>query len=67
MSIYWYEKAAEQGHDMAQYKLGMKYNYGIGVDFEKAYYWLNKASLSGNIFAKEELSKVIRKDDNEKT
>ena len=42
---YYYEKAAEQGHGMAQYRLGYMYYYGQGgvEDDEKARYWWEKA------------------------
>lgn len=45
-SAYWYKKAAEQGHDTAQYNLGHKYLEGKGVekDIAKAIKWWEKAA-----------------------
>ena len=45
-AIYWYKKAAEQGHDSAQYNLGHKYLEGKGVekDINKAIEWWKKAA-----------------------
>ena len=45
-AIYWYKKAAEQGHDSAQYNLGHKYLEGKGVekDITKAIAWWKKAA-----------------------
>jgi len=45
-SFYWYEKAADKGFDKAQYKLGMAYKNGLGVevDKKKAFDWFLKAS-----------------------
>ena len=42
---YWFEKAAELGHGMAQYYLGWMYDLGQGgvEDEEKARYWWKKA------------------------
>jgi TPR repeat protein len=46
----WYLQAAEQGHDMAAYKLGFLYLRGRGVprkDFVQAYRWFNVAAGLG--------------------
>jgi TPR repeat protein len=55
-AIYWYTKAAQQGHVEAQYRLGTIYRYGYGdevllLDFKKAVYWITKASEQGHIIA----------------
>ena len=46
----WYEKAAEQGHAVAQYSLGVCYEYGYGVsqDYNQAVYWCEKAAEQGD-------------------
>jgi TPR repeat protein len=50
-AIYWYTKAAEQGHVNAQYYLGKLYMYGYGEEVRQnpklAVYWLTKASEQG--------------------
>lgn len=45
----WYKKAAEQGHRIAQYRLGMCYEMGQGVDedLEKTSFWCEKAAEQG--------------------
>ena len=49
-AVYWYEKAAEQGHSRAQWLLGACYSQGIGVDVnqEKAELWLLKSAQAGD-------------------
>jgi len=46
----WYRKAAEQGHDEAQYKLGSMYDRGEGVtqDFAEAIKWYRRSAEQGN-------------------
>ncbi len=41
----WFRRAAEQGHPLAQYRLGLAYLTGSGVprDVEEAYLWLGLA------------------------
>jgi len=50
-AVYWYTKAAEQGHVNAQYNLGSLYLDGDGQevpkDFKQAFYWLTKAAEQG--------------------
>jgi hypothetical protein len=48
-AVYWYRKAAKQGHANAQYNLGEKYARGEGVlqDNKKAYMWFNLARYNG--------------------
>ena len=43
-SIFWYQRAAEQGNKKAQYHLMKHYALGIGtdVDDERAAYWRSK-------------------------
>ena len=54
-SVKWFRKAAEQGHVVAQYNLGVMYDFGEGVpeDDAEAYAWLNIAAAQGNMRAKE--------------
>lgn len=49
-AIEWYRKAAEQGHDQAQYQLGKLYFDGLYVDkdWSKAKKWLSKSAKQGN-------------------
>ncbi|MCV5934099.1 sel1 repeat family protein, partial [Escherichia coli] len=48
-AVYWYRKAAKQGHAAAQSKLGWMYQNGLGVqsDTNMAIYWYNKAAEQG--------------------
>lgn len=48
-SIFWYQKAAEQGNKKAQYYLIKHYQLGIAteIDEEKAEYWLIKYKEKG--------------------
>jgi hypothetical protein len=45
-SIYWYIKAAEQGHTDAQFNLFLAYEIGKGVeqDAKQAFYWYTKVA-----------------------
>ena len=66
-AIYWYTKAAEQGHIQAQYFLGKLYNFGDGIevrqDFKLAVYWLTKASEQGHVQAQYLLGHMYEYDD----
>jgi TonB family protein len=48
-AVYWYTKAAEQGHGWAQSNLAHAYQYGTAgeVDIDKALYWLTKPAAGG--------------------
>lgn len=52
-ALYWYQKAAEQGHDKAANNLGCMYLDGRGVeqDCEKAAYWLEKSAQKNDTLA----------------
>ena len=52
-SVYWYQKAAEQGHDTAQLELGRMYSRGEGVqkNHEEALKWYTKAANQRNVLA----------------
>ena len=59
-AVYWFRKAANQGHADAQYLLGLEYATGKGVaqDFPKAVFWFRKAANQGVAEAKRELDKL---------
>lgn len=59
-AFFWYEKAAMQGHPLAQLMLGDCYLEGKGVqkDDEEAAYWYEKAAVQGNEDAKKRLSEL---------
>lgn len=46
----WYSKAANQGYAVAQYNLGVMYQYGYGVrqDYQKAIEWYLRAANQGD-------------------
>lgn len=45
LALYWYEKAAKQGHPLAQLWLGNAYMHGAksDINYEKAVHWYKKA------------------------
>ncbi|GBC26197.2 kinase-like domain-containing protein [Rhizophagus irregularis DAOM 181602=DAOM 197198] len=49
-ALYWYQKAAENGNENAQYNLGLCYENGNGVEKneETAFYWYQKAAAAAN-------------------
>jgi len=55
-----YKKAAEEGHDLAQYMVGLMYANGDGVDkdVKLAMYWYKKAMEQGHADAKHQLKKL---------
>lgn len=54
-AVYWFRKAAEQGHPEGQYELGQMYYWGFGsggnMDCKKAIYWWEKAEEQGHVEA----------------
>ncbi len=52
-AIYWFEKAAKQGHVKSQSYLGVMYFDGQGVkkDYEQAIFWFEKAAKQGDVEA----------------
>jgi len=56
-AVYWYRKAAEQGHANAQNNLGICYFNGQGVDKDitQAVYWFRKAAEQGDAIAQSNL------------
>lgn len=59
-AVYWYEKAAEQGHDLAQHSLGSIY-VRVFEDFEKALYWFQKAAEQGDLLSQHFLDTLLAK------
>ena len=61
-ALKWTEKAALQGHTLAQSHLGMMYSKGCGDKVTKnlfeAYYWTALAAKQGLQFARENLKKL---------
>jgi uncharacterized protein len=51
---------AEQGHAMAQLRLGLMYRYGHGVaqDFGQAVYWYRKTAAQGDATAQNSLGRM---------
>ncbi|MGK0289022.1 MAG: TPR repeat protein [bacterium] len=50
-AIRWYKKAAELGHNKAQYSLGVIYQYKLGYqqkDYTSAASWYRKSAVQGN-------------------
>ncbi len=57
-AVYWYQKAAEQGHALGQANLGYCYYYGKGVEINKqeAYRLIKLAADQGNEWSKKFLA-----------
>jgi TPR repeat protein len=57
MARQWLEKAAAQGNAVAEYNLGVRYDFGRGVpqDYAKAREWYEKAAAQGNALAQNNL------------
>ena len=57
----WFRKAADQGHDVAQNKLGDMYAEGLGVtkDARVAMSWYEKAGAQGNADAQHSIGRLI--------
>ncbi len=49
-ALYWYEQAAAQGHQKAQFNLGaiLCEGYTTPKEFERGFEWLQKAALQGD-------------------
>lgn len=54
-AAYWFQKAARQGLDVAQFNLANCYYHGYGVkkDRKLAFYWYERADRQGLLIAKE--------------
>ena len=53
-SIYWFKKAAEQGHSKAQRIIG-EYYWGVEENPEMAVYWFKKAADQGEPYSQAKL------------
>ena len=66
-AVYWYTKAAEQGHVQAQYKLGRLYRFSgddeVPQDYKLAIFWYTKAAEQGHIFAQYKLGNIYEDGD----
>ena len=53
-------KSAEQGNVYMQYALGIKYQFGMGVepDIDEAMKWFQKAAAQGDEAAKEQIKRI---------
>ena len=60
LSVRYYRIAADLGHVKAQYKLGVCYEWGFGVeiDLRKALYWYEAAAKQGDVGALFNISKI---------
>ena len=59
-AVYWFRKAANQGHAAAQYNLGNAYYFseGVSADETQAVYWWRKAAEQGHRMAINSLSNI---------
>lgn len=64
-AVTWYEKSAQQNNDLAQYSLGVMYEFGDG-GLEKsqgeANKWYRLAADNGNYFALNKLGLIVPKE-----
>jgi TPR repeat protein len=58
LTLYWWKRAADQGHVLAQYNLGLMCERGLGmpVDLQKASEWFAAAARQGDVKAKAKLN-----------
>jgi TPR repeat protein len=59
-AVYWYGKAGEQGHTLAQWLLAGMFEYGRGVipNIEQAIHWYRKAAENGDERAQRDLEGI---------
>lgn len=59
-AILWFQIAAEEGNDFAEYQLGKIYLYGSGVekDYDTAIRWLTASAGHGNQYAAQLLHSI---------
>ena len=50
-ALIWLRKAADTGHDVALFNLGLTYATGVPPDFVQASVWYRKAADKGNVAA----------------
>ena len=67
MAVYWCQKSAEQGYQLAQYRLANYYLKGFGVAYDEnqAIGWLEKAANQGNKSAEWQLESIKKKKEDE--
>ena len=55
-----FNKAAEQGNEIAMYNIGVMYQYGIGVDqdHDKSVIWYTRSSILGNKDSEKALEEI---------
>lgn len=57
-AVVWYKKSANQNNDLAQYSLGVMYEFGLGgleVDQQEAEKWYKLSAKNANYFARNKL------------
>ena len=63
-AVYWYTKAAEQGHVNSQYSLGQMYSESyskeVPHDYKQAVFWYTKAAEQGYVYAQYNLGQMYR-------
>lgn len=60
-AVFWYQKAAEQNNDLAQYSLGVMAEFGLGglpQSESNANHWYQLAADNGNYFAQNKLGLI---------
>lgn len=65
-AISWYEKAVNQGHTDAAYRLGLIYYKGVGgfkIDFKKAFYYLSLAAKNNHKNSQANLARMYQNGD----
>jgi len=62
-ALMWFQKAAEQGHSIAQFNLGVMYDQREGVkeDLEQALIWYREAAMRGDADAQYYLAEMYYK------
>ncbi len=65
-ALEWFQKAATQGHAMAQFRLGIMYEQGAGTpkDMTKAIFWYQKSASQNNPNAQVSLGYLYREGKN---
>jgi uncharacterized protein len=61
-TVFWYRKAAEQGHVSAQFALGAKYldgTEGVAQDYKEALGWFLRAAKQGHALARANLGMMF--------
>ena len=68
LSVQFYKFAAELGYTKAQYKLGVCYllGYGVDIDYNLALCWFNKAASQGDLEALYNIGNIYKSTNNNK-